>query len=1231
MIEINETKIRLNRNQRRQVKRNLKLKGVRSNPKGGWLVETILTDDQFEVFRKEGQGLYAWVTKTQYELMVKNGILKEDWIKFGQYGALNNNKTPDETITSEYRINDSIVILWVYRLTDEDIENITKKYKDTNLWKVGPAFVLEQIVNKKITNKPPKSDGAGQETFWTSLPKIVSEVETELNKEQLLIPFISSDDKEEAINKMINNPTKYFGLFATMRHGKSWDYLEYIKRKYVKTGLVENHCIFCHDTKTYGGWKKKIEKSYKDCIDLIELKDNKDYDFFNTPKRNTIVLISPQLISASSDNKGITNFEEKLKSLKESYDIQLENIFVDEAHNYFTPQWEKYYESILKGGQIILASGTSANLILKHQDKFDETNTFIWGIQELKQKLLDELNIDLKLEVKLIQLKNSDGSDFNIANLQSEDDGVLSNQYHFDEFVNKMINPNSKFSPIFSRERKHHIALFDTVKSAKEFKRIIENSKYFDKIIPILVAGSKGRDANSEEEVNKLILEAESQGKRTITLTCGSMIQGVSERNWKSILNLSSKSTYESYFQLFGRGFEFDNELDNYIGQETKEERVIMWDYNPHRIYSVGAEFVDSVAKVNGDDQTKALKYFYDIIDITEYVEERRTWSDSKSYEEIESKINEIVNKNTIRRGLTVNTCLNKSFNIDQLDSEWIKWAIKQKWSSNGKNGDKIRKQKLDLWEQNLLKQKTDYSKSQKDKTQRQAQTEVLDLQEQVKRSFEQTLSKLDIVWAVYKSQGKVDYHIDELFKYYDEDSFLTGLGLPTKEVSKVFVETVKRFGLTDKINGKLKDSRIETIENFLDMDTETFLKTCDNTIDKWFNYDGDDTQLSVRDSYNILKKELKKTKAKLGQKFVVQYAKSGSINLALTYLLKENSIKIFGKQLTKEQVIESVIYEDKNTFFESLINTMGFSKTTKSNKDFIIINPPYKDGLHLKIFLKAFEELNYGGTLICLHRETPAITKALNPKYKKETDDYRNIMLSNTSEITFIDGNSIFSDSNTNFFAPLIISKVVKDFNKSEIKINSNHFKNKFSYSVSTFDDVFIHSDIEKTIRIRDKVKSIIMKYDLSNLNEKSSKYNKSNYYVNIKQLGGNKPKNGKINKDFYCLISPKYENDLENQITQNLLDISKNGRGGGISVDSYQEALNLFSYLKTRFVRFVFSLTKIDQNIWDGDMLSVIPYLDFSKEWTDDMLFEYFELDGDLVDYIKEYIEPIYERDFN
>lgn len=1207
MIEVETEKVKLNRKQRKDFIKNLK--GLVSNNKGGWKVKTILSTSHLEVFKKPTKGLYAWCYESELYGILKNGVGP---IKFGQYGTNTENGTlPQDTVESyNWSAGISVVILWVYPFTDTD-------------FKVGTPKEIEGIVNKDIGEL--LKDGDSTEIFMTSIDIIEEKLKQVLGKKKIITPFISSDDKEEAINKMINNPTKYFGLFATMRHGKSWDYLEYIKRKYVLSNVLKTHAIFCHDTKTYGGWKKKIKDSYSDCIDLIELKDNKDYDFLKIPKRNTIVLISPQLISASSDNKGITNFEEKLKSLKESYDIQVENIFVDEAHNYFTPQWEKYYESILQGGQIILASGTAANLILKHQDKFDETNTFIWGIKELKEKLLEELNIDLKLEVKLIQLKNTDGSDFNIANLQSEDDGVLSNQYHFEEFVGKMINPNSKFSPIFSRERKHHIALFDTVNSAKEFKRLVQSSKYSDKIVPILVAGSKGRDANSEEDVNNLILEAESQGKRTITLTCGSMIQGVSERNWKSIINLSSKSTYEIYFQLFGRGFEFDNDLDNYIGQGTKEERVIMWDYNPNRIYGVGAEFVDSMAKVNGDDQTKALKYFFEIIDITEYVEEGRTWSDSKSYEEIESKINDIVNKNTIRRGLTVNTCLDKRFGIDQLPSEWIEWAIKQKWSSKNKNGDKVRKQKLDLWEQNLLKQKTDHSKSQKDKTQKQIQKELLDLQEQVKRSFEQTLNKLDIVWAVYKAQGKVDYHIDELFDYYTEDDFLTLLGLPDTDVSRVFVETVKRFGLTDKINGKIKDSRIETIHSKLNLDRESFLSQLDKE-DKMFTYAGGDTQLSGRDAYKTLKPYIdsidrttrrKITTGKL--KIHTPYAKSGSITQVVSYLLKENFA-----ELTNEEIVNLISYEDEK--FSSLINTMGFSKTTKTNKDFIVINPPYNE--HENIFNKSFEELNDGGVLICVHPSTHFINRKPTRKFPK-VQRQLDIVSQYKSRLTLVDGNKIFD---AGFFTPLSITRVEKVLDeKIEVVYSHIDSTNKEVKVYDKLDDIFIHGN-DIVIGIYNKILSKMTDSVESKLYRNGGN---GNYYLDIIRTCGHPPKKGevRVNPDFYCLIYKRDENDFNKLFikTPNEKNEQKGGTGfNQISINSKVEGEYLFNYLLTKFSRFCVSLYKMNIQLTSRE-LDILPYMDFSQEWTDEKLFDYFELNQEERDFINTYIPNWYERDFN
>ena len=64
-----------------------------SNSMGGANVKTNQNPSD-EVFLKKGQGLYAWVTESKFRLMEMNGFLNPDWIKFGQFGAKNKNKTP---------------------------------------------------------------------------------------------------------------------------------------------------------------------------------------------------------------------------------------------------------------------------------------------------------------------------------------------------------------------------------------------------------------------------------------------------------------------------------------------------------------------------------------------------------------------------------------------------------------------------------------------------------------------------------------------------------------------------------------------------------------------------------------------------------------------------------------------------------------------------------------------------------------------------------------------------------------------------------------------------------------------------------------------------------------------------------------------------------------------------------------------------------------------------------
>ena len=60
------------------------------------------------------------------------------------------------------------------------------------------------------------------------------------------------------------------------------------------------------------------------------------------------------------------------------------------------------------------------------------------------------------------------------------------------------------------------------------------------------------------------------------------------------------------------------------------------------------------------------------------------------------------------------------------------------------------------------------------------------------------------------------------------------------------------------------------------------------------------------------------------------------------------------------------------------------------------------------------------------------------------------------------------------------------------------------------------------------------------------------------------------------------------------------------------------MISYLKTKFTQLLLSLRKIDHTV-KPDTLKWIPIVPFDREWTDEMLFEYFELSQEEINIIK------------
>lgn len=74
--------------------------------------------------------------------------------------------------------------------------------------------------------------------------------------------------------------------------------------------------------------------------------------------------------------------------------------------------------------------------------------------------------------------------------------------------------------------------------------------------------------------------------------------------------------------------------------------------------------------------------------------------------------------------------------------------------------------------------------------------------------------------------------------------------------------------------------------------------------------------------------------------------------------------------------------------------------------------------------------------------------------------------------------------------------------------------------------------------------------------------------------------------------------------------------------------EAANFASYLNCRFPRFLLSLRKYTQDLF-SERFSFVPKMDMSITWTDNGLYDFFDLTSEEIEYIKSVIRPMGDTD--
>jgi hypothetical protein len=264
-----------------------------------------------------------------------------------------------------------------------------------------------------------------------------------------------------------------------------------------------------------------------------------------------------------------------------------------------------------------------------------------------------------------------------------------------------------------------------------------------------------------------------------------------------------------------------------------------------------------------------------------------------------------------------------------------------------------------------------------------------------------------------------------------------------------------------------------------------------------------------------------------------------------------------------------------------------------------IIMNPPYKKGLHLK-FLNLATVLSKQ-YIISIQPIPFLLTRKLYKVYNYYQQTKENIR-SILYKLKIINGNYYF---NAGFFTPVGI--LYLDKNKTDSLITVTNELSQNTYNINSIDDINLFDNHPLYLSIKDKIWSYPHK-----LNDYVRKQNfQYPYYINIARIRGNikNEKHNMYSHTFYTYL-PEKEKPTKTPDKQPL------------EFNTEQEAQNFLDSLKTNFMRFALKIIKYNQNMERAELKSIPYMIDYTRIWTDSDLYSFFKLTLSEVKYIEENI---------
>ena len=291
---------------------------------------------------------------------------------------------------------------------------------------------------------------------------------------------------------------------------------------------------------------------------------------------------------------------------------------------------------------------------------------------------------------------------------------------------------------------------------------------------------------------------------------------------------------------------------------------------------------------------------------------------------------------------------------------------------------------------------------------------------------------------------------------------------------------------------------------------------------------------------------------------------------------------------------------------------------------DLVITNPPYTDYIDLKLLQTLY---SCADEFIVVH-PCPYLMK----NHFEDNDilsDFNNMVQNKVKSIEFIDGWDTFKIENP---SPCVIIHYNKNLNtECEVTFTQDNFfgyKSVTYKAKSLFDISYFGEDYNTFIKpFEITISSHIAKHG-SILNTKISKVanlNPSASHCQLPSIIGHTNTAKKFTKffmnDFFAFL-PKNGTFLPEVLADGTF---KPTRKNNWEFATAQERDNFIAFLKTDFARFCLALRKFNKNLSDG-FFTMVPIMDWNETWTDDSLFDYFNIDQNTRQFILDFIPDFY-----